>query len=150
MDHSFTCQSHGIWCLGTPIRPKCLFHCGAIPRAYLYFGEIHVVISRCLYFGLPNVFFHVLYFYWLCLFITLILTAHWRLDFIEDMVGVSALRSDGSPFALRELHYLILYPLDRVFGAFSSLRSSTMSGSLLRPSMTCRRALVSDRTIGCV
>lgn len=83
------------------------------------------------------------------LFFLLIVTTHWRLDYINDIVGVSFLRRYGVYTGVDVIPSFVFTHSAVACVVLSNLSSSTVPGSSLRACITCRKTWVVDANIIC-
>lgn len=113
-------------------------------------GSIRFVIAWYVFCSLPTALFLVLYLLSFCLFVPLVLTAHCRVHWIDDIFGASVLRWYGFPSSLTDLQYIFV-SAHSPFACIvvSSFGLFTVSCSSLFACMRCRKAMDADATIMC-
>lgn len=105
------------------------------------------MVFQYFHFGSSIDFFHVLYLSRYCLFVLPVVTTHWSLAFIDDVLGVLVLQSFGvclnvDGFTLFDSTQSLPKRI-----VMSSFGLSSSRGSSLCAFMMCWGALVADATI---
>lgn len=147
---AFPVELNSTQCLDALIWLKCPSHmCWKSESKFKILARYALLSTENFTFGTPIVFSHVFYYSCSRLFVRLVLTAHWWLDCMDDIVVVSVLRRYGVSIRVDVLALFVSIHSSFACVVLSSLGSSSLSGSLIRTCMRCGRELVANVTMVC-